>query len=88
MYKETVDKLPGYKLEYILYSLKWILEQEDINFKGRPLELQQEFDRVCKTQNIITPNGREGSQITIALFCYIANGMHPVEAFIRLGLRI
>lgn len=30
--------LPGYPLEYILYALNWILEQEDINFKGRPNE--------------------------------------------------
>ena len=39
-YKD-IDKLPGYNLDYILYALKWILEQEDINFQGRSEKLQK-----------------------------------------------
>lgn len=87
-YEAKVDGLPGYNLRYILYSLEWILEQEDINFKSRSSEKQQELDKICETQNIVTPKGREGSKLAIALFCDIANGTHPVEAFIRSGLRI
>jgi len=34
-YQDFVFQLPGYSLEYILYALKWILEQEDVNFTGR-----------------------------------------------------
>jgi hypothetical protein len=88
-YKDVLAKLPGYKLEYILNSLKLILEQEDINYSTpRRPELQEEFNRICKKQNITTPKGREGSKITIALFCYMVDDMHPVDAFIKLGLRI
>jgi hypothetical protein len=41
-YGSEVKDLPGYDLEYILYALKWILEQEDINFTGRPQKRQQQ----------------------------------------------
>lgn len=86
--KDKIEELPGYDLEYILYALKWILEQEDINFEGRSAEKQHELDEICRTQKVVTPEGREGSQLAIALFCDIANGTHPVEAFRRSGLRI
>lgn len=80
--------LPGYDLEYILSVMEWILDQEDINFKGRPLDKQQELDRILSAQNVKTPKGREGSELAISVFCDILNGYHPVEAFIRSGLRI
>ncbi len=47
-YKQQTSGLPGYPLEYILYALNWILEQEDINFKNRPEKKQKELDDVCK----------------------------------------
>ncbi|GAB5046670.1 hypothetical protein [Thermodesulfovibrio sp. TK110] len=75
-------------LEYILYALNWILEQEDINFNGRPSKKQKELDEICKIQNIQTPAGREGSQLAIALFCDVANGIHPVEALLKANLDI
>ena len=53
--------LPGYPLEYILYALEWILEQEDINFTGRPQRKQDEIDKILKTLRIETPKGRLGS---------------------------
>lgn len=87
-YKELTSSLPGYSLEYILYALKWILEQEDINFNGRPDKKQNELDSICAQQNIKTPAGREGSQLAIALFCDVANGTHPVEALLKANLDI
>jgi hypothetical protein len=87
-YKEKCEGLPGYDLEYILYAMKWILEQEDINFGGRLPEKQKELDEICRKQNVATPKGREGSQLAIALLCDIANGTHPVEAFRKAGLKI
>lgn len=87
-YEDETKGLPGYDLEYILYALEWILEQEDINFKGRPEEKQQELDNIFKTQNVVPPRDRGGSHLAIALFCDIANGTHPIKAFIRSGLRI
>jgi hypothetical protein len=87
-YKEKCEGLPGYDLEYILNTMKWILEQEDVNFKGRSQKRQIELDKICSSQNIITPKNREGSQLAIALLCDIANGTHPVEAFIKARLRI
>jgi hypothetical protein len=87
-YENEVKDLPGYDLEYILHALKWILEQEDINFAGRPQKKQQQLDEFLKKQGIITPRGRKGSELAISLFCDIANGAHPVEAFIRANLDI
>ncbi|MEM2619434.1 MAG: hypothetical protein QXR87_07180 [Candidatus Hadarchaeales archaeon] len=87
-YKPQVKGLSGYPLEYILYALNWILDQEDINFRGRRPKRQREFDELLERFNIQTPPGRLGSQITIALFCYIAEGIHPVESFHKVGLRI
>lgn len=87
-YEPQTSDLSGYSLEYILYALNWILEQEDINFTGRPLGKQRELDRKIKRQGIKIPMGRRGSQLAIALFCDIASGVHPVEAFYSAGLKI
>lgn len=87
-YQPQTKQLAGYTLEYILYALNWILEQEDINFSGRPSRKQIELDEKIKRQGIETPQGRRGSQLAIALFCDIASGVHPVEAFYSAGLRI
>jgi len=87
-YQEYVNGLPGYDLEYILYALNWILEQEDINFKGRPKKRQDEINEVFKKWNITPPSDRVGSQLAISLFCNVALGLHPVEAFIRANLDV
>lgn len=87
-YQKELEDLPGYPVEYILYSLKWILEQEDINFKGRPKKKQKDLDEICKKQNIETPKGREGSQLAIALLCDVMNGTHPIEALLKANLDI
>jgi len=87
-YEPQIRGLTGYSLEYILYALRWILDQEDINFKGRPLRKQREIDMKLNKMGIKTPSGREGSQLAIALFCDIASGVHPVEAFYSAGLKI
>ena len=87
-YKNEVKDLPGYDLEYILYALKWILEQEDINFKGRPESKQKQLDEILGKVGVKTPQGRKGSELAIALFCDIASGTHPVEAFIKVNLDI
>jgi hypothetical protein len=87
-YEREVKGLPGYELEYILYALKWILDQEDINFTGRSQKRQQQIDEILKKQGVITPNGRKGSELAISLFCSIASGAHPVEAFIKANLDV
>lgn len=87
-HKEQVSDLPGYPLEYILYALEWILQQEDINFSGRPTQKQKELDDICLKQNISTPEGRLGSQLAVALICDVANGTHPVEALLKANLDI
>lgn len=87
-YSEKTSGLPGYPLEYILNGLNWILEQEDINFKGRPAKKQLELDEICGKQGLKTPQNREGSQLAIALFCYVASGVHPVEALLKANLDI
>lgn len=83
-----VAGLPGYDIEYILYALKWILDQEDVNFTGRPEKKQQQLDEICKKQEVFTPSGRKGSQLAISLFCDLASGSHPVEAFHRANLDV
>jgi len=80
--------LPGYPLEYILYALDWILEQEDINFTGRPRNKQDEIDEILERLKIKTPRGREGSQLAIALLCDVFLGTHPVEALLKANLDI
>jgi len=80
--------LPGYDLEYILYALRWILEQEDINFTGRSDAKQRELDEICGKQGVVVPEGRKGSQLAISLLCDIASGTHPVEALLAANLDI
>lgn len=87
-YNNYVQDLPGYSLEYTLYALNWILEQEDINFQGRPFKKQQEIDEICTKQNVSTPADRKGSQLAISLLCDIANETHPVEALLKVNLDI
>jgi len=87
-YRDETTGLPGYNLEYILYALKWILEQEDINFAGRPEKKQQQLDEICRKQGVTVPSGRRGSQLAISLFCDLASGSHPVEAFHRANLDV
>jgi hypothetical protein len=80
--------LPDYPLEYILYALKWILEQEDINFTGRPRNKQEEIDEILERLKIETLPGREGSQLAIALLCDVFLGTYPVEALLKANLDI
>ncbi len=80
--------LPGYSLEYILYALNWILEQEDLNFTTRPLKKQEQLNETCIQQNIQLLPQREGSHLAIALLCDIMNGTHPVEALLKANLDI
>ena len=87
-YGDEVEGLPGYDLEYILYALKWILEQEDINFQGRPEKKQQQLNEILGKVGVKAPEGREGSELAISLFCDIASGTHPVEAFIKANLDV
>jgi hypothetical protein len=70
--------------------MAWILEQEDINYEPgkRDDSKQREIDGILQKQKVSTPNGREGSELAISLFCDIANGTHPVEALYRVNLRI
>ncbi|MEM5874721.1 MAG: hypothetical protein QW641_02225 [Candidatus Aenigmatarchaeota archaeon] len=87
-YLKDLVNLPGYNLDYILYALKWILEQEDINFTGRPAKLQQILDNKCKLAKVEVPENRRGSQLAISLFCDILLGVHPVEALLSANLDI
>ncbi|MCM8785983.1 MAG: hypothetical protein NC827_08395 [Candidatus Omnitrophica bacterium] len=83
-----LTNLPGYNLDYILYALKWILEQEDINFQNRPKKLQQMLDNKCKLAKVSVPENRKGSQLAISLLCDIFLGTHPVEALLSANLDI
>jgi len=87
-YKDEVKDIPGYELEYILYALRWILEQEDINFKGRPEKKQKELDKILSKVGIKTPEGKKGSELAISLLCDIISGTHPVEAFLKANLDV
>jgi hypothetical protein len=87
-YESLVHQLPGYSLEYILYCLNWILEQEDVNFTERPQERQQEINEIFQKCKIEPPPNRLGSQLAISLFCDVALGRHPVEAFMRANLDV
>jgi len=86
--QSLVAGLPGYNLEYILYALNWILEQEDVNFTGRPGNRQQEINGILQKCNITPPHDRSGSQLAMSLFCNVALGLHPVEAFMRANLDV
>lgn len=83
-----LEDLPGYNIDYILYTMDWILAQEDINFLGRDAEKQEEIDQILEKQGVSTPPGREGSELAMSMLCDIASGQHPVEAFYRVGIRI
>lgn len=87
---EEVEDLPGYHAEYVLKALDWILRQEDINYSegSRPERKQKELDEAQAEFGVETPEGREGSQITIGLLSDIAAEIHPVEALRRAGLVI
>jgi len=87
-YKTQTNGLIGYDLEYILYALRWILEQEDINFNGRPEKLQEKLNEKCKKAGVSVPTQRKGSQLAISLFCDILLGVHPVEALLAANLDI
>jgi hypothetical protein len=87
-YKNFASGLPGYNLEYILHALNWILEQEDVNFTGRPNSKQQEIDDILRKCNITPLSDRSGSQLAMSLFGNVALGLHPVEAFIRANLDV
>ena len=87
-YKKKVENLPGYNLEYILYTLKWILEQEDVNFVGRPEKRQKELNKIFEKLKIKVPEKREGSQLTISLLGNIILAFHPVEALLKANLDV
>lgn len=87
-YQDVASELPGYKLEYILYALNWILEQEDVNFIGRPERKQEEINDILRKCNVAPLTERSGSELAMSLFCNVALGSHPVEAFIRANLDV
>jgi hypothetical protein len=87
-YEGFTYQLPGYPLEYILYGLKWIFEQEDVNFAGRPNDKQIEINETLRSCGIEPPPNRAGSELAVSLFCNIALGMHPVDAFLRANLDV
>ncbi|MCS7258421.1 MAG: hypothetical protein NZ601_03510 [candidate division WOR-3 bacterium] len=87
-YQETTTGLPGYTLEYILYAMNWILEQEDINFTKRSDKLQKKLDEKFKSVNISVPKNRKGSQLAVSIFCDIFKGIHPVEALLQANIDI
>lgn len=87
-YGDKVEGLLGYNLDYVLHALKWILEQEDINFIKRPNILQQKLNEKCQKMGIEVPKGREGSQLAISMFCDILDNVHPVEALLAASLDI
>jgi hypothetical protein len=87
-YRSSTGHLQGYPLEYILYALNWILEQEDINFTGRPESKQKELDEILSSLGYSVPEGRRGSELAMALLCDIGRGTHPVEALLKANLDI
>jgi len=68
--------------------MNWILDQEDVNFSGRPEKKQKEIDEILEKQGVSPHPDRKGSELAISLFCDIAGGQHPVEAFYRVNLTI
>ncbi|MCX7732358.1 MAG: hypothetical protein N2248_04255 [candidate division WOR-3 bacterium] len=87
-YQHECSGLPGYPLEYILHALNWILEQEDLNFNGRPGRKQEELNNICNKQGITLLPSRKGSHLAIALLCDIMNGTHPVEALLKANIDV
>lgn len=85
---ETGD-LPGYALEYFLFTYDWILDQEDVNYgDDRPERKQNQIDSILESMDAEKAPEREGSQLAIALLADIARGEHPVEALRRANLEI
>lgn len=78
-----LEGLPGYPPEYILNALGWILDQEDINYTGRPEAKQTELDATLRKAGVEPLSGRQGSELAVSLFCNVALGLHPVEAFLK-----
>ncbi len=87
-YQPECSGLPGYPLEYILHALNWILDQEDLNFTGRPERKQEELNSICQKQGVHLLPYREGSHLAIALLCDIMNGTHPVEALLKANIDV
>lgn len=87
-YHSSTQHLAGYSIEYILYALDWILDQEDINFTSRPVAKQTELNAILGQLKIKTPKGRLGSELGVSLLCDIVSGKHPVDAFFRVGLDV
>lgn len=87
-YSNQTSGLPGYPLEYVLYALNWILDQEDINFTKRPDKKQKEINEICNRAGVKLLSTRLGSHLAISLLCDIFNGTHPVEALLRGNLDI
>ena len=83
-----LDGLPGYPPEYVLNALGWILEQEDINYNGRPEAKQRELDDTLRRASVEPMDRRQGSELAVSLFCNVALGLHPVEAFLRAQLDV
>jgi len=55
---------------------------------GRPDSRQREIDEIFQKCNVTPPSDRPGSQLAMSLFCNVALGLHPVEAFIRANLDV
>jgi len=87
-YRHIAAGLPGYDLEYILNALDWILEQEDVNFTGRPQALQNRLDVQLQQGGVTMPSGRRGSQLAMVLLQEVAAGKHPVEAMLAANLDV
>jgi hypothetical protein len=88
---KAVDALPGYDLEYFLFTYNWILDQEDINYAAggdRGEKKQAQIDALLESVGVEKAGGREGSQLAISLLCDIVTGEHPVEALRRADLII
>ena len=87
--KDMIGELPGYDPEYILYALNWILQQEDINYRvTRPPRKQQEINEILNKSSVPVLENRAGSQLAMSLICNVAQGTHPVEAFIKASLDV
>jgi hypothetical protein len=87
--RDEIGKLPGYDPEYILYALNWILQQEDINYRTpRPSRKQEEINEILGKSGVPVLESRAGSQLAMSLICNVAQGTHPVEAFIKASLDV
>jgi hypothetical protein len=83
------SQLPGYEPEYILHALNWILQQEDINYRiPRPPKKQEEINTILAKSGVPVLENRAGSQLAVSLFCNVAQGTHPVEAFMKASLDV